>query len=208
MRWWRVPVPPRPLRSCKDQMHPCALPVMVSRVSAALTSSAFQTDAFTGLAFWTANCATRAVSQDGADQRNRTAINARAAHGTPNIPGPRSCRRMVGNRGIEPRMRKGAGFTGPLSHQTWRYPNVSKACCRSEAVRWQAAHVLIVDPGHHDRTRTYILDLRMVVLIQLSYVVITAGHSRRLIFRARHPSTGSRARSRAGSSAGTVAARP
>jgi hypothetical protein len=25
----------------------------------------------------------------GADQRNRTAINARAAHGTPNIPGPR-----------------------------------------------------------------------------------------------------------------------
>ena len=26
--------------------------------------------------------------------------------------------------------------------------------------------------GHHDRTRTYILDLRRVVLIQLSYVVM------------------------------------
>jgi hypothetical protein len=35
--------------------------------------------------------------------------------------------KVVGNRGIEPRMRKGAGFTGPLSHQTWRYPNVLKA---------------------------------------------------------------------------------
>ena len=34
----------------------------------------------------------------------------------------RKFRRMVGNRGIEPRMRKGAGFTGPLSYQTWRYP--------------------------------------------------------------------------------------
>jgi len=43
-------------------MHPCALPVMVSRVSAALTSSALQADAFTGLAFWTANGATRAVA--------------------------------------------------------------------------------------------------------------------------------------------------
>ena len=29
--------------------------------------------------------------------------------------------------------------------------------------------------GHHDRTRTYILDLRRVVLIQLSYVVMGAG---------------------------------
>lgn len=59
MRWWRVPVPPRPRRSCKDQLHPCALPVMVSRVSAALTSPAFQTDAFTGLASWTASCTMR-----------------------------------------------------------------------------------------------------------------------------------------------------
>ncbi|SRR5258708_2776623 len=32
--------------------------------------------------------------------------------------------KMVGNRGIEPRTRKGAGFTGPLSHQTWRYPEL------------------------------------------------------------------------------------
>ena len=32
---------------------------MVYRVSAALTSSAFQTDAFTGLAFWTSSCAER-----------------------------------------------------------------------------------------------------------------------------------------------------
>lgn len=138
-------VPPRPLRSCKDQMHPCALPVMVFRVSAALTSSAFQTDAFTGLAFWTASCVRHAVSQDGADQRNRTAINARAAHGTPNIPGPRSSRRMVGNRGIEPRVRKGAGFTGPLSHLTWRYPKMSrrpaveaKPCAGSNRTFWKS----------------------------------------------------------------------
>ena len=116
------------------------------------------------------------------------------------------CRRMVGNRGIEPRMRKGAGFTGPLSHQTWRYPNVLKACRRTEGVCWQGSQVLEINRGRHDRTRTYILDLRTVVLIQLSYVVITAGRGRRLIFRVRHPSTGSRARFRARSSAGSAAA--
>jgi hypothetical protein len=118
------------------------------------------------------NCAT---SQFGADQRNRTAINAQAAHGTPNIPGPRIlmaifefrslsqiCRRLVGNRGIEPRMRIGAGFTGPLSHQTWRYPK----CLETS---------------------------RRVTL----HMVIAAGRSRRLISRVRRPSTGSRAMSRA-----------
>ena len=33
--------------------------------------------------------------------------------------------------------------------------------------------------GHHDRTRTYILDLRRVVLIRLSYVVMDAGGATR-----------------------------
>jgi len=42
----------------------------------------------------------------------------------------------------------------------------------------------------------------------LSYVVMTAGRGRRLISRVRRPSTGSRARSRAGSSAGSAAAPP
>jgi hypothetical protein len=37
---------------------------------------------------------------------------------------PATSAMMVGNRGIEPRTRKGAGFTGPLSHQTWRYPEI------------------------------------------------------------------------------------
>jgi hypothetical protein len=37
---------------------------------------------------------------------------------------PATSASMVGNRGIEPRTRKGAGFTGPLSHQTWRYPEL------------------------------------------------------------------------------------
>ena len=35
---------------------------------------------------------------------------------------PLSYGRVVGGRGIEPRMRIGAGFTDPLSHQTWRHP--------------------------------------------------------------------------------------
>ena len=30
---------------------------------------------------------------------------------------------VVGNPGIEPGRHKGAGFTGPLSPQTWRYPD-------------------------------------------------------------------------------------
>ena len=30
---------------------------------------------------------------------------------------------LVGNPGIEPGRHKGAGFTGPLSPQTWRYPD-------------------------------------------------------------------------------------
>ena len=148
MRWWRVPVPPRPLRSCKDQMHPCALPVMVSRVSAALTSPAFQTDAFTGLAFWTRTAQARVRKRmiRKIDKRKcvcseimRKQEVARTSGIEPlSMRGQRMalpiyqvrkfgrlleiCRWMVGNRGIEPRMRTGAGFTGPLSHQTWRYP--------------------------------------------------------------------------------------
>ena len=66
--------------------------------------------------------------------------------------------------------------------------------------------------GHHDRTRTYILDLRRVVLIQLSYVVMVRRRQQlaagAVTSRARRPSTDSRARSRAESSAGTDAGRP
>jgi hypothetical protein len=58
----------------------------------------------------------------GADGGNRTCIPGAALQGPAN--GPRPHFEMVGNRGIEPRTRKGAGFTGPLSHQTWRYPEV------------------------------------------------------------------------------------
>ena len=56
----------------------------------------------------------------GADGGNRTRITGVALQGPANRPRPHF--EMVGNRGIEPRTRKGAGFTGPLSHQTWRYP--------------------------------------------------------------------------------------
>jgi hypothetical protein len=134
MSWWRVPVPPRPHRSCKDQLHPCALPVTVSRVSAALTSPAFQTDAFTGLAFWTSGCAMRNFAiWRGPAESNRYQCAGSAWHsqytrsaifnGYLPIPSlSQICRKMVGNRGIEPRMHTGAGFTDPLSHQTWRYP--------------------------------------------------------------------------------------
>ncbi len=34
---------------------------------------------------------------------------------------------MVGSRGLEPRTRIGAGFTDPLSHPTWRYPEFLRA---------------------------------------------------------------------------------
>ena len=186
MRWWRVPVPPRPRRSCKDQLHPCALPVMVSRVSAALTSSAFQTDAFTGLAFWTASCAMRNFAiWRGPAESNRYQCAGSAWHSqytrSANFDGhlripfaiAKSAGGMVGNRGIEPRMRIGAGFTDPLSHQTWRYPK----CLETS---------------------------RRVTL----HVAIAAGRSRRLISRVRRPSTGSRAMSRAKSSAGNAAVPP
>ena len=58
----------------------------------------------------------------GADGGNRTRITGVALQGPANRPRPHF--EMVGNRGIEPRTRKGAGFTGPLSHQTWRYPEL------------------------------------------------------------------------------------
>jgi hypothetical protein len=131
MRWWRVPVPPRPRRSCKDQLHPCALPVMVSRVSAALTSPVFQTDAFTGLASWTARCAMRSFAiWRGPAQSNRYQCAGSAWHSqytrSASLDGCwKISRSVVGNRGIEPRVLTGAGFTGPLSHQTWRYPKWS-----------------------------------------------------------------------------------
>ena len=36
---------------------------------------------------------------------------------------PATSAMVVGNPGIEPGRHKGAGFTGPLSPQTWRYPD-------------------------------------------------------------------------------------
>jgi hypothetical protein len=141
MRWWRAPVPPRPHRSCKDQLHPCALPVMVSRVSAALTSPVFQTDAFTGLASWTASGAIRYFAiWRGPAESNRYQCAGSAWHSqyTRSASFDGSCRRMVGNRGIEPRVRKGAGFTGPLSHQTWRYPKCLETSRRAEGFCWRA----------------------------------------------------------------------
>src|SRR6266852_586147 len=76
--WWRNRELNPAGRSCKDQLQPAAFPEMVPRVGFEPTSSVLQTDAFTRLASWAC----------GADQRNRTAIIARAAQGTPNIPGP------------------------------------------------------------------------------------------------------------------------
>ena len=38
---------------------------------------------------------------------------------------PATSAMVVGNPGIEPGRHKGAGFTGPLSPQTWRYPERS-----------------------------------------------------------------------------------
>jgi hypothetical protein len=104
-----------PSPACLQSMpaDPARAPIlrMVPGIRIERIPSVFQTAAMT-------TSATRAKS--GADQRNRTTIIARAARGTPNIPGPQI---MVGNPGIEPGRRIGAGFTGPLSPQTWRYPD-------------------------------------------------------------------------------------
>ena len=47
--WWRQSVTLRPRRSCKDHLHPCAVPV-VPRVGFEPTSPRFQRGAFTRLA--------------------------------------------------------------------------------------------------------------------------------------------------------------
>src|SRR6516164_1323368 len=47
--WWRQSVTLRPRRSCKDHLHPCAVPV-VPRVGFEATSPRFQRGAFTRLA--------------------------------------------------------------------------------------------------------------------------------------------------------------
>ena len=142
---------------------------------------AFQTDAFTGLAFWTSSCAEcNFVIWRGPAELNRYQCAGSAWHSqytrSASIDG---CWQILpkdgGNRGIEPRMRIGTGFTGPLSHQTWRYPNILKACGCAEVFAGAAEpRFSAINPAAHDRTRTYIADLRRVTLIQLSYVVIAA----------------------------------
>lgn len=42
---------------------------------------------------------------------------------------------VVGNPGIEPGRHKGAGFTGPLSPQTWRYPDWLRGALPERASR-------------------------------------------------------------------------
>jgi hypothetical protein len=51
-------------------------------------------------------------TEDGADQRNRTAISARAAHGTSNIPGP---------LGAQRRSRTATGLTGAFTARWARH---------------------------------------------------------------------------------------
>ena len=206
---------------------------MVSRVSAALTSSVFQTDAFTGLAFWTANRATRAVSQ-AHDPEKCEAVFPRQTQ--MRLLGDQCAnKKMARTSGIEPLSMRGQRMALPIyqvrsldgnsADGWWVTAELNRACAKAQALQARSVTRLGVTPnvlnklateteaclpagrvGHHDRTRTYIPDLRTVVLIQLSYVVMTAGRGRRLTFRVRHPSTGSRARSRAGSSAGSAAA--
>ena len=103
------------------------------------------------------------------------------------------------------------GVTAGLHRNASRRPSAFKAAparlSGSSSLRFQR-----IEPGYHDRTRTCILDLRRVVLIQLSYVVMVRRRPQSaagaVTSRARHPSTGSRARSRAESSAETDAGPP
>jgi hypothetical protein len=48
---------------------------------------------------------------------------------------PATSAMVVGNPGIEPGRHKGAGFTGPLSPQTWRYPDWLRGALPERASR-------------------------------------------------------------------------
>jgi hypothetical protein len=48
---------------------------------------------------------------------------------------PATSAMVVGNPGIEPGRHKGAGFTGPLSPQTWRYPDCLRGALLERASR-------------------------------------------------------------------------
>jgi hypothetical protein len=68
-------------------------------------------------------------TEAGADQRNRTAISARAAHGTSNIPGP---------PGAQRRSRTATGLTGAFTARWARHmPGV---CAKRKAVAPNGSH--------------------------------------------------------------------
>ena len=68
MIWWRqwVTLPPR--RSCKDHLHPCAVPELVPSAGFDPASSVLQTEAITRFANWA----------NGADDESRTRVTALA----------------------------------------------------------------------------------------------------------------------------------
>jgi hypothetical protein len=88
MNWWRTSVPPRPRRWCKHQLRPCALPVIGAQSPCCPDLLGASNRCFHWISFLGGELRICAISRFGADQRNRTAIIARAARGTPNIPGP------------------------------------------------------------------------------------------------------------------------
>ena len=120
--WWRRPVTLRPRRSCKDHLHSCAIPIVVPGSRYARDPPRFQRGASTKLASQ-ANLARMPIIEIGSPEWRSGARPSSYIRNCCVGRATRSRRRsVVGNQGIEPCMRKGAGFTAPLSHQTWRYP--------------------------------------------------------------------------------------
>jgi hypothetical protein len=105
--WWRQSVTLRPRRSCKDHLHPCAVPV-VPRVGFEPTSPRLQRGAFTRLAS-SAKWSGRAGSNCSSERWRRSAL-------------PLSYSRMVGSGRNRtscpqgPRLQRGDGTSLSLLH--------------------------------------------------------------------------------------------
>jgi hypothetical protein len=123
IRWWSNGESNSGRRSCKDQLQPAACPKMVPSAGFEPASCALQARAITRFANWA-----RALSSEDLPVRVKKTRQTRMARTSvieTESPewhsGARPSsyvRMMVGNPGIEPGRRKGAGFTGPLSPQT------------------------------------------------------------------------------------------
>jgi hypothetical protein len=229
MKWWRQSVTLRPRRSCKDHLHPCAVPV-VPRVGFDPTSPRFRRGAFTRLASsanwrgrWELNPGRlsgaqtldrRATSANGGQRRSRTATGYAGRLQRLGLANAQSARDWLQGLDLNQRfmgMSHVRGLiTAPITLRRWREARARSRIAGTSVVDriWRTARESnprpCGRPGFRDRLRA----------AAHHHPYSPLGGDRACAIadlatpRARRPNRDSRATSRAESSAGSTASPP